>query len=72
MNARPFARLRCVAFLAAVLAAPAEGDDLETPVLKHCPVDQWTATNNYPTLGIDDLTVSWECALPDYTVIVVQ
>ena len=30
------------------------------------------AKNNYPTLGIDDLTVSWECALPDYTVIVVQ
>lgn len=45
MNARSFSRLRCVAFLAAVLAAPAEGDDLETPVLKHCPVDQWTATS---------------------------
>ncbi len=46
MNARLFSRLLSVAFLASVLAAPAaEGIDLDTPVLKHCPVDQWTATS---------------------------
>ena len=27
------------------------------------------AKSNYPTLGIDDLTVSWECAWPRHTVI---
>ena len=27
------------------------------------------AKSNYPTLGIDDLTVSWECAWPCHTVI---
>ena len=30
------------------------------------------AKSNYPTLGIDDLTVSWECAWPRQTVIILQ
>ena len=30
------------------------------------------AKNNYPTLGIDDLAVSWACAWTPYTVITVQ
>ena len=30
------------------------------------------AKNNYPTLGIDDLEVSWRCAWPRHTVILIQ
>ena len=30
------------------------------------------AKSNYPTLGIDNLTVSWECAWPRQTVIYLQ
>ena len=30
------------------------------------------AKSNWPTLGIDDLTVSWECAWPRHTVIILQ
>ena len=30
------------------------------------------AKNNYPTLGIDDLEVSWRCAWPSHTVIMLQ
>lgn len=30
------------------------------------------AKRNYPTLGIDDLIVSWECAWPHCTVIILQ
>lgn len=59
MNDRPFSRLRSVAFLAAVLAASAaEGVDLDAPVLKHCPVDQWTATS---------FTADIQAAVPDAT-----
>ena len=59
MNVRTFSRLRSVAFLAAVLATPAaEGVDLDAPVLKHCPVDQWTATS---------FTADIEAAVPGAT-----